>query len=398
MSRKTPDQIDTDGIKQPMLVLRSLLEVGRRLYARHDNQEMLETILTHARVLTGAEAGSLFLLHGDRLKFVAVQNDRIDTSNIARNLLGREMPASMESLAGFVALTGRIMNIPDSYHLPEGAPFHVNRHFDDATGYNTRSILAVPLNCPDGACIGVLQLINHIGADGRPAAFPDPAAGGVLSLASSAAITVHNVSLQQQLRQAHLNTIYRLSVVAEYRDSDTGDHIRRVSRICELLARALSMDDEQVELVKYASPMHDVGKVAIPDAILLKPGHLTPPQRAYMQKHTTIGAEILSEPDDDVLAMGRDIALNHHERWDGQGYPSGLKGDAIPLPARIVGLADVFDAVVSRRCYKAACTLDVALDIIDKDSGQHFDPDIVEAFLAILDEVLESYPALREAP
>ena len=144
--------------------------------------------------------------------------------------------------------------------------------------------------------------------------------------------------------------------------------------------------------------MHDVGKVAIPDAILLKPGHLTAHQRKVMERHTIAGSEIFANPEDSVIAMARDIALYHHERWDGQGYPNEFMGEAIPLPGRIVGLADVFDAVVSRRCYKEACSLDMALGILDEDSGKHFDPEVVKAFLAVLDRVLEtSYPNLKAA-
>jgi putative two-component system response regulator len=213
----------------------------------------------------------------------------------------------------------------------------------------------------------------------------------VLLLASSAAVTVHNAILQEQLYQAHLGTIYRLAVVAEYRDNDTGDHIRRVSRTSELIARAMGMENELVERIKNASQMHDVGKVAVPDSILLKPGHLTTEQRAVMEKHTTIAAEILGHPEDEVLAMGRDIALNHHERWDGQGYPNGISGRDIPLSARVVAVADVFDAVISHRCYKTACSFDVALDIIAKDSGRHFDPEVTQAFFIAIDDILESY-------
>jgi len=396
MSGETPDATEVHQTQQRTQVLSSLLEVGRQLYGHDDTQEMLETILTHARTLTGAEAGSMFLVNRNQLKFCAVQNDVIDTSNIAQNLLGRTMPATMESLAGFVALTGDITNLPDSYNLPKGTPFHINRDFDTATGYRTRSILAVPLTCPDGTCVGVLQLINHVGPDGRAGAFGDPADSGVLLLASSAAVTVHNAILQEQLYQSHLGTIYRLAVVAEYRDNDTGDHIRRVSRTSELIAGAIGMDRDLVELIKHSSQMHDVGKVAVPDSILLKPGHLTPAQRAIMEKHTTIAADILANPEDDVLAMGRDIALNHHERWDGQGYPNGLAGRNIPLSARIVAVADVFDAVVSHRCYKAACTVDVALDIIIQDSGHHFDPEVTKAFFAVVEDILESYPPTQE--
>ena len=397
MLEKTTGDTEVDLMRQRAKVLSSLLEVGRKLYAHDDTQGMLETILTHARMLTGAEAGSMFVVDRDQLTFGAVQNDRIDTSSIARNLLGQTVPTTMESLAGFVMLTGDIANIPDSYNLPDGTPFHINREFDTATGYKTKSILAVPLNCPDGTCVGVLQLINHIGPDGSPGAFGDPADSGVLLLSSSAAVTVHNAILQKQLYQAHLGTIYRLAVVAEYRDSDTGQHIRRVSRTSELIARAIGMDEDLVELIKHASQMHDVGKVAVPDVILLKPGHLTPDQRAIMETHTTIAAEILSKPEDEVLAMGRDIALNHHERWDGQGYPNGLAGRDIPLSARIVAAADVFDAVVSRRCYKAACSVDVALDIMINDSDHHFDPEVIKAFFVAVDGILESYTSCCES-
>ena len=396
MSGDIPTETTIDLTQQPTEVLSSLLEVGRKLYAHDDTQDMIETILTHARTLTGAEAGSMFLVSRKQLKFAAVQNDQIDTSNIARNLLGQTMPVTIDSLAGFVTLTGRIANIPNSYRLPRGTPFHINREFDTATGYKTKSILALPLTCPDGTCVGVLQLINHIDPDGQASPFGDPDESGVLLLASSAAVTVHNVILQEQLHQAHLGTIYRLAVIAEYRDNDTGDHIRRVSRTSELIARAMGLDARLVERIKHAAQMHDVGKVAVPDAILLKPGHLTPHQRAIMEKHTTLAAEILANPEDEILAMGRDIALNHHERWDGQGYPSGISGGDIPLAARIVAVADVFDAVVSHRCYKAACSFDVALDIIIQDSGRHFDPEVTKAFFVAVDEILESYPQTVE--
>jgi len=136
---------------------------------------------------------------------------------------------------------------------------------------------------------------------------------------------------------------------------------------------------------------------AIPDAILLKTGHLAPEQREVMERHTVLGAEIFGEPENEVLAVAREVALAHHERWDGHGYPNGLKGDDIPLSGRIVGLAGVFDALVSKRCYKEARSLDVALDILNQDTGKHFDPRVVEAFLRILDDVLESYPALQAA-
>jgi len=388
------DVAATQGSIGEMAIVRSLLDVGASIYQCRDKQQVLEIILLQARTFTRAEAGSIYLTQGDRLKFVAVQNDRMDSSEICRHLLGETLPVSGGSLAGYVASTGQMMNVPDCDSLPGALPFRVNRELDARTGYRVESILAIPLTCPDGKCVGVLQLFNRLDSRGNPAPFQSTIGDAVKSLASQAVTALHAAGLQEQLRQVHLHTIFRFSTVAEYRDADTGDHIQRVSRVAELTAESLGLDEDQVELIKYASPMHDVGKVAIPDAILLKSGHLSPEQRKVMQRHTVVGADIFGEPEDEVLATAQEVALRHHERWDGKGYPDGLAGEAIPLSGRIVGLADVFDAVVSKRCYKEACSLPVALDILDKDSGQHFDPAVVKAFLERLDDVLESYPAL----
>ncbi|MCK4275888.1 MAG: HD domain-containing protein [Phycisphaerae bacterium] len=389
------DQVLLEGGDGMESVLERLLEVGATLYASRDQREMLETVLTQARSLTKAEAGSLYLVQDDQLQFVAVQNDRMHESDIDRHLLGKQIPISSNSLAGFVASTAQIMNIPDSFVLPPGAPFTINRELDAKTGYRVTSILAIPLNCPDGKCIGVLQLFNCVGADGKCQAFPDPVCGGIIALASTAAISLHNVRLQRELRQMHLNSILRLATIAEYRDADTSEHVKRVSQTSEMIAGELGLPSQETELLKYASAMHDVGKVAIPDAILLKPGPLTPSQRQVMEQHTLAGADIFRDPEDEVLSMARDVALNHHERWDGQGYPNTLSKENIPICGRIVGLADVFDAVVSHRCYKPACRLDVALDVLDNENGKHFDPVVFKAFMDILDNVLKFYPELN---
>jgi hypothetical protein len=376
---------------------RSLSNLNFKLHTSKDQLTMLEAILTESRAATGAEAGSLYVAWNGKLKFVAAQNDRMNASDIDHLLLREEIPISLESLVGFVTLTGQAMNIPDTHRLPEGTPFRISRHLDTRTGYCADSILAIPLRCPNGEQIGALELFNHRELDGRQSPFGDEATDAVTTLASTAAIALHNAHLQQHLREAHLDTILCLSTVAEYRDADTSQHVQRVSRCSELVAAALGHDADGVTLIRYASPMHDVGKVAIPDAILLKPGLLTSDQRKVMEQHAQIGAEILGNSNDPILAVAREIALCHHERWDGQGYPRGLKELAIPLSARIVGLVDVFDAVVSRRCYKAACTLDTALVILQEDSEKHFDPDVVRAFMSVLPGVLKSYPTLKAA-
>jgi HD-GYP domain-containing protein (c-di-GMP phosphodiesterase class II) len=380
------------AVQSEACVLRSLLVVGVNLTTVPDRRRMLDVILREARRLVAAEAGTLYTVEDERLRFAAAQNDRMEMSAVHQHLLDRELPITAESLAGFVAMTGRAVNLPDAAHLPSGAPYRICRRLDSATGYRTRSVLALPLTCPDGHCVGVLQLINHVEADGTVTSFGGPG-DGVRSLAAMAAVTLHNHQLQEQLRQAHLETIMRLSVAAEYRDDDTGEHVRRISGTSAVLAEELGLDTRQTELVRWASPMHDIGKIGIPDAILLKPGPLDEQERRVMERHALIGAGILGEPKNELTAMAREVALSHHERWDGGGYPNGWAGEDIPLAGRIVGCADVFDALVCKRCYKKAFPRQVALGILEQESGRHFDPRVVEAFLRRKGEIVGAYGA-----
>lgn len=186
---------------------------------------------------------------------------------------------------------------------------------------------------------------------------------------------------------AHLETLRRLSQAAEYKDEETAQHIERMSRYCALLAEKLGMDKEEVDLVLHASPMHDIGKIGIPDSILLKPGPLTPEEWDIMKTHTVIGAGILDSPSSVYLEQGRIIALSHHEKWDGSGYPRGLAGEDIPLYGRICAVADVFDALTSRRPYKQPYSNEKALSIMREGRGTHFDPDLLDLFMDNIDSV-----------
>ncbi len=192
-----------------------------------------------------------------------------------------------------------------------------------------------------------------------------------------------------RLRGAYLDTIMRLSRAAEYKDEDTGTHISRMSHIAARLARQLKLGEKTVEHILYASPMHDIGKIGIPDSILLKPGPLTPEEWEVMKQHTVIGARILAGADSGFMRLAEVIALTHHEKWDGNGYPRGLAGRGIPLAGRICAVSDVFDALTSVRPYKKAFPLSQALQIIQDGAGNHFDPKVVEAFFQIIDEVQE---------
>ncbi len=191
----------------------------------------------------------------------------------------------------------------------------------------------------------------------------------------------------EALNQTRLQVVRRLGRAAEYRDNETGLHIIRMSQFSVLLARRLGWSEIDCELMLHASPMHDVGKIGIPDAILLKPGKLEPHEWETMKTHCTIGADILAGGDSDLLRLARIIALSHHEKWDGSGYPGGLAGEAIPQAGRIVAVADVFDALTSSRPYKKAWPVEEAVRFIGENAGSHFDQEVATHFQKCLPEI-----------
>jgi hypothetical protein len=186
-----------------------------------------------------------------------------------------------------------------------------------------------------------------------------------------------------ELRRTQLEILQRLSRAAEWRDEDTGRHVERMGELSERLGRTLGMSPAQAETLRHAAVAHDIGKIAVPDRVLLKPGRLTPEEREEMQRHALIGASMLSGSESEVMQLAETIARTHHERWDGAGYPDGLSGEDIPLAGRICAVSDVFDALVSERPYKRAWSVDEALDEIAAQRGRHFDPAVVDAFLPI---------------
>ena len=192
----------------------------------------------------------------------------------------------------------------------------------------------------------------------------------------------------EKIKQVSLETIYRLTRAAVSKDEGTGAHIERLSLYAAATARTMGLDEATVENILYASPMHDVGKIGIPDRILLKKGKLDHKEWEIMKQHTIIGAKILERTDIEILKLGEVIALTHHEKWDGSGYPQGLAGTQIPLAGRITAIADVFDALVSPRPYKEAFPVERAFEIIEKERGKHFDPEVTDAFFANRDEIL----------
>jgi putative two-component system response regulator len=192
---------------------------------------------------------------------------------------------------------------------------------------------------------------------------------------------------QREVQQGHLDTIRRLTIAAEYKDHDTAGHIERIGRYSQVVGQAMHLAPGMIDLLRHAAPMHDVGKIGIPDHILLKPGPLTDDERSVMNRHTTIGAQILAGSTSPVIQMGERVALAHHEKWDGTGYPNGMSGEDIPIEARICTVVDFFDALTMDRPYRKAVPNDEVIAMIRAETGAHFDPAVVEVFLDVRGDV-----------
>lgn len=380
--------------------LEDLVDIGIALSSEQKMEHLLELIVTEARKFTGADAGSLYIKEGDKIRFSVSQNETLEKK------IGHKaskaafvpflMPISNQSIAGYVANTGNILNIKDVYHLSKDVVYKFNGSWDTKTGYRCKSMLVVPMKDRNGKVVGVLQLINALDKNGRAKSFRKGDVKLILALASQAAVAVKNAKLTDTIRQQSADTIFRLSTVAEFRDIETGHHIKRISLYSAILAQHFGFDDGKIETIKLASAMHDVGKIGIPDSILLKPGRLTPEERKIMETHTQIGARILSGSDSELLKISETVALTHHERFDGLGYPNRLKKEEIPIEGRIVALSDVFDALSNRRVYKPAFSMDKVIEIINQERGKHFDPGIVDAFHDGFDEVIQIFEQYKE--
>ena len=291
------------------------------------------------------------------------------------------VPLHGNGVISICARTGETINLPNAYEDPRFC-----MDVDMVTDFRTHTLLAVPLKNNAGRVLGVFQVANK--SDGNP--FDKKDEGILLLLATLASSAIEIAKLYQDVHVAQLETIYRLAVTAEYRDQqDTRAHLKNISIISYLLALALGMTKKEAELIKNASPLHDIGKVALADNILLKPGKLTPEEFEIMKSHTVYGGRILEGAHSKILQIAHKMSLYHHEKWNGLGYPKALQGEEIPIEARIVTVADVFDALCVFRVYKKAWKTDDAYEYILGEAGKSFDPRVVAAFKKI-------YPSIRK--
>lgn len=360
------------GRRQELEKRQTLLSRFGRLIAAETRLDALLTIIAEeVRHIVNADRCSVFLVDaykGELWTKVALGMEE----KILRIPMG-------QGIAGFVAKTGSAVNIRDAYR-----DTRFTQDLDRITGYQTRSVLAVPLKGREGRAVGVFEVLNK-----GKGAFTDEDEGLLRILATMAASFIENATLYEDLRRSHLETIYRMALVAEFRDQkDTGRHLRRMSRFSGILAAAMGMTYQESEDIRYASPLHDIGKVAIPDSILRKPGKLEDAEYEEMKRHTIYGSQMLVNAESRLLRLAAKIAIAHHEHYDGSGYPYALKGDAIPIEARIVSVADVFDALVSKRVYKGAWTVEDAKTYIRGQEGKLFDPAVIECLFKSFDDII----------
>jgi HD-GYP domain-containing protein (c-di-GMP phosphodiesterase class II) len=305
-----------------------------------------------------------------------------------------------KTIAGYCALTKKLVNVPDVYNISPDAPYSFSTAYDMLSGYTTTSNLAIPLQTAGGKLLGVIQIINSQDENGNVVPFSEDDEYLITHFATNATMALQRAYL---IRAMILRTIE----ITRLRDpKETGTHVNRVAGYAVEIYERWAFNNnipegERVQFkdaLKIASMFHDVGKVAISDIILKKPGRFTPEEFVIMQQHTLEGKKLFENPQSPADVIASDVALSHHENWDGTGYPMNLKGEEIPLTARIVALADVYDALCSRRVYKEPWTEDDVLKEMKKLSGTKFDPELLDIFFEVLPnlkQINSLYPELN---
>jgi HD-GYP domain-containing protein (c-di-GMP phosphodiesterase class II) len=358
--------------------LSRLLDYTRQMSLRKDLDSLLGVVADSAREILRAERCSIFILDKKKNEL---------WSKVATGGQTIRVPSD-KGIVGQAILERRVINIADAYADPR-----FNAEVDQASGFRTKTLLTAPLTKMRGETIGALQVLNKKGGP-----FLEDDEKMFILFAEQAASAVSNAQLHDELQASYKDTIFRLAAAAEFKDHDTRLHLERVSRYSRLIAAAIGKEEEWCDRLALASPMHDIGKLGVPDAVLKKPGKLDEKEWEEMHRHPSYGGDILANAENELLRMSERVARGHHEKWDGTGYPEKLQGNAIPLEARIVSLADVFDALTSRRCYKPAFSLSDSLKIIYEGAGKHFDPALVEAFKRVQSNIIHVMETYADHP
>jgi len=391
--------------------LRSIITLDSELNKIQDVDILLERILSEARRVADADAGSIYVLRDNELVITYAQNDtKQEQLPPGQKLIYKvfKVPLSSGTVSGYAATKGQLVNIADVYRIPDSAPYGFDPSYDTLSGYRSQSMLAVPLKTNTGEILGVIQIINKMDAAGNVVAFDHDDELMVTHFASNATVALQRAQMTRAI-------LLRMIRMAELRDpKETGPHVNRVAgysvEIYEAWATRNGVPRKEIEKtrdnLRMAAMLHDVGKVAISDVILKKPGRFNADEYEAMKTHAWQGARLFINKQSEFDDLAQIVALNHHENWDGTGYPGyidietgaptrtdaegnplGKRGEDIPIFGRIVSIADVYDALLSRRVYKEAWTEDDALEEIRRLSGTKFDPELIDIFFEILPSI-----------
>lgn len=381
-----------------------------------DVESLLTRMLSNARLLVGAEAGTVYLAEGGQLRFVTSQNDYLARTAVDPDDLpftGSNIPIDGQTLAGYCAINNAILTVNDTSDIDYSAPYQHDKRVDVSTSYDSKAVMSLPLGTLSGDILGVLQIINPLDPAGRVKTFERKDEEALSYFAESSALALEKALM---LRRTTLLTVKMISVQDP---SETTGHALRVATIAReiyshwsLQAGVPASEREYVlNLLPLAAMLHDVGKSWLPRELLTKPGRLDPAERNLMEGHVLSGAKLFAKPRTSLGRLTLAVILDHHERWDGRGYPGrvddapalldvisgrlpdsgsipnvsqGKRGEEISIYGRILAVADVYDALSSRKTYKEAFDESLATQIMEQESGHHFDPKVIESFMAIL--------------
>ncbi|MBB6481035.1 GAF and HD-GYP domain-containing protein [Spirochaeta isovalerica] len=394
--------------------IKRILEIDSDLNRVQDLDLLLDRVLYEARRSANADAGTLYIKEKGKLSFKYSHNDtKRKELDPGQKLIYSYFTVDIneESISGYVAANQIPLNIPDMYNIPKSKPYSYSTWYDEKSNYKCVSSLTIPLVSNQGEVLGVLQLINAKDDEGNIVRFKKTDESFLMHFASVATVAIQRAQMTRQL-------LLRMIQMAEMRDpKETGPHVKRVAgyavELYEEWARRKKIDQGEIEknkdILRMAAMLHDVGKVGISDLILKKPGRFTEEEFLIMQSHAYIGAQLFFGKQSEFDQMSMEISLYHHENWDGSGYPGhidletgrpldsevnaggkrGLEGEEIPIMARIVSLADVYDALSCRRVYKEAWDEERVYEELRKTRGKKFDPELIDIFFDILPHILQ---------
>jgi response regulator RpfG family c-di-GMP phosphodiesterase len=355
-----------------------ILQYAAFVAEQKESEMMLVALADMAREFSAADRATIWI--GDKEKNTL-------WTKVAHGIPNITIPDGV-GLAGHAYLHAQTVLCNDPYSDPR-----FNQEIDKKTGYVTKSVVVLPVKNSENIAIGALQCINKLSSD---SSFNADDVAKLNLVTTYIANTLELASLHKEIEDTQKEVIFTMGEVGEFRSKETGNHVKRVAEYSYVLALGCGLKLSDAELLRMASPMHDIGKVAISDDILKKPGKLTDEEFDIMKSHTTMGYDVLRHSTRKIISAAAVVAYEHHEKYNGRGYPRGLKGEEIHIYGRITALADVFDALGSERCYKKAWELERIYELFRAERGEHFDPNIIDAFFNNLDKILHIRESFKD--